>query len=59
MIERGTNALLALGIGGLFIAGAAKQCLYVVDPGERAVLFDRFSGVKTKVRDFLKPKRLY
>ena len=49
MIERGTNALLAVGLGGLLVAGAAKQCLYVVDPGERAVLFDRFSGVKMGV----------
>jgi regulator of protease activity HflC (stomatin/prohibitin superfamily) len=49
MIERGTNALLAVGLGGLLVAGAAKQCIYVVDPGERAVLFDRFSGVKNKV----------
>ncbi|XP_047972204.1 prohibitin-3, mitochondrial-like [Salvia hispanica] len=47
--QRAANALnniaraaFAVGIGG----AAANSCLYTVDGGQRAVIFDRFQGVK-------------
>ncbi|KAH6758567.1 prohibitin 3 [Perilla frutescens var. hirtella] len=36
------RAAFAIGIGG----AAANSCLYTVDGGQRAVIFDRFQGVK-------------
>jgi len=47
--QRLFNRLVGIG-GGMFLAGVAGQsALYNVDGGERAVIFDRFSGVKPNV----------
>lgn len=40
---------LAVAAGGLFLAWSASNCAYIVEPGERAIKFDRFSGVQPKV----------
>lgn len=37
---------IALGVGGAL----AQNSLYVVNGGQRAVIFNRFSGVEEKVR---------
>jgi len=38
-----------LGIGAALIGGIAQSALYNVDGGQRAVIFDRFTGVKSNV----------
>jgi len=35
-----------LGAGVVFV----ESCLYNVDPGHRAVIFDRFEGIKKQVK---------
>lgn len=44
-----TNSLLS--VGSLFVgAGIASNCIYTVEPGERAIIFDRFAGgIRKKV----------
>lgn len=39
-------------LGGLFLgASLMTQCIYKVDPGQRAIIFDKFGGgIETKVR---------
>ncbi|CAO4359903.1 unnamed protein product [Caenorhabditis nigoni] len=41
----------ALGVGLSVAGGIAQTALYNVDGGQRAVIFDRFSGVKNEVVD--------
>jgi prohibitin 1 len=43
------NAVGRLGIGLAIVGGVANSALYNVDGGHRAVIFDRFAGVKNKV----------
>lgn len=43
------NALTRLGVGIALIGGAANSMLYNVDGGHRAVIFDRFQGIKEEV----------
>jgi len=43
------NTLGKLGIGLAVVGGVANTALYNVDGGERAVIFDRFSGIKQQV----------
>lgn len=41
---------MAIAVGVASVAfGAAGQCLYNVDPGEAAIIFDKFAGVKSQV----------
>jgi prohibitin 1 len=43
------NSLTRLGVGIALIGGAANSMLYNVDGGHRAVIFDRFQGIKQEV----------
>lgn len=43
------NSLTRLGVGIALIGGAANSMLYNVDGGHRAVIFDRFQGIKPDV----------
>ncbi|KAG0426810.1 hypothetical protein HPB47_026102, partial [Ixodes persulcatus] len=43
------NTLGKLGIGLAVVGGVANSALYNVDGGHRAVIFDRFTGVKNYV----------
>ena len=43
------NRLGQLGVGIALAGGVANSALYNVDGGHRAVIFDRFQGVKQKV----------
>lgn len=43
------NRLAQMGVGFALIGGVANNALYNVDGGERAVIFDRFSGIKEAV----------
>ena len=43
------SKLAWLGIGMTAVGAAVNQCLYNVDGGERAIIFDRFRGVLTTV----------
>jgi prohibitin 1 len=43
------NSLTRLGIGIALVGGAANSMLYNVDGGQRAVIFDRFQGIKPLV----------
>lgn len=48
-MEKAANALLS--VGG-FIVGTSiffKSCTYTVDGGQRALIFDRFRGLREKV----------
>jgi prohibitin 1 len=38
-----------LGIGVAIVGGVVNSALYNVDGGQRAVIFDRFTGIKDKV----------
>lgn len=49
MAARLFNALTKLGLGVASVGGLASTALYTVDGGYRAVIFDRFSGVKNYV----------
>ena len=40
---------LVVAAGGLFLSWSASNCIYIVEPGERAIKFDRLSGVQRKV----------
>lgn len=46
MAQRAFNALTKLGVGLAISAGVVNSALYNVDGGQRAVIFDRFTGVK-------------
>lgn len=43
------NALTKFGLGLALVGGAANSMLYNVDGGHRAIIFDRFQGVKDTV----------
>ncbi|XP_026747925.1 protein l(2)37Cc-like [Trichoplusia ni] len=43
------NRLAQMGVGVALIGGVANNALYNVDGGERAVIFDRFSGINEAV----------
>ena len=43
------NAITRLGVGIALVGGAANSMLYNVDGGHRAVIFDRFQGIKQDV----------
>jgi len=43
------NKVAALGVGAAVIGGVVNTALYNVDGGHRAVIFDRFQGVKQDV----------
>jgi len=43
------NGLGALGVGVAVTGAVAQQALYNVDGGQRAVIFDRFTGIKPTV----------
>lgn len=43
------NTLTRLGVGIALVGGAANSMLYNVDGGHRAVIFDRFAGIKPDV----------
>lgn len=49
MAARLFNALTKLGVGVAAVGGLASTALYNVDGGYRAVIFDRFTGVKNYV----------
>ena len=49
-IERLMNRIATIG-GGIAVASMiGKQMLFSVDGGQRALIFDRFSGIKDKIR---------
>lgn len=37
-----------LGIGGLLLVGASN-CIYLVDPGEKALIMNNFTGLSQKI----------
>lgn len=43
------NSLTQIGLGIALVGGAANSMLYNVDGGHRAVIFDRFQGIKNDV----------
>ncbi|UYV70479.1 PHB [Cordylochernes scorpioides] len=43
------NAIGRLGVGIALVGGIAQSALYNIDGGHRAVIFDRFTGIKQKV----------
>jgi len=43
------NGVIRLGIAVALVGGAANSMLYNVDGGHRAVIFDRFQGIKDEV----------
>jgi len=43
-----SKAVTVAGVAAVAI-GAINQCLYNVDPGEAAIIFDKFAGVKSSV----------
>lgn len=43
------NSLTRLGVAVALVGGAASSMLYNVDGGHRAVIFDRFQGIKEEV----------
>jgi len=43
------NTLTRLGVAVALVGGAANSMLYNVDGGHRAVIFDRFAGIKPEV----------
>ncbi|KAA8492934.1 Prohibitin-1, mitochondrial [Porphyridium purpureum] len=45
-LSRLAGLSVALGVG----VSAAQSCLFVVDPGHRAVMFNRFKGIETDVK---------
>ena len=47
--QRFSSLAMAIGGGGLALTTFGSSFLYAVHPGERAVLFDRISGVKQNV----------
>nr|CAD2198887.1 unnamed protein product [Meloidogyne enterolobii] len=49
MSQRLLGALGQIGIGLAIAGGVAQSALYNVDAGQRAVIFDRFAGVKPDV----------
>jgi len=49
MASRLFNAIGRLGLGLAVVGGVGQSALYNVDGGHRAVIFDRFSGVKQTV----------
>lgn len=49
MSSKFLNSLTRLGIGIALVGGAANSMLYNVDGGHRAIIFDRFQGVKQNV----------
>jgi len=49
MAQRMFNSLTKLGVGVALAASVANSALYNVDGGQRAVIFDRFTGVKPVV----------
>ena len=49
-VERQLNRLLTLGVGGFFALSAAKSCYYVLDGGQRAIVFDRKRGIMDDIK---------
>lgn len=50
MISSMTNKMMVVG-GVLMGLGAIKNCIFKVQPGERAIIFDKFGGgILSKVR---------
>jgi len=49
IVQNALGKLGQLGIGLAVVGGVLQSALYNVDAGQRAVIFDRFSGVKDKV----------
>lgn len=47
--EQLLNRLGALGSVGIFASFVLGQCVYFVDGGQRALVFDRFKGVREQV----------
>lgn len=43
------NSLTKIGVGIALVGGAANSILYNVDAGHRAIIFDRFQGVRPHV----------
>jgi len=48
-MQRAFSGLSKLGIGIALAGGIASSALYNVDGGQRAVIFDRFTGVKEQI----------
>jgi len=46
IINAVARSAIVLGVG----AFAVTECLYTVDPGHRAIVFNRFGGIESKVR---------
>ena len=49
LTQRFSSLAMLVGGGGLALTTFGSSFFYAVQPGERAVLFDRYSGVKQKV----------
>ncbi|MFH4978567.1 hypothetical protein AB6A40_005276 [Gnathostoma spinigerum] len=48
-VQRLLGKIGAIGVGLAIAGGVAQSALYNVDGGQRAVIFDRFTGVKSEV----------
>mmetsp|Transcript_29113 Transcript_29113/g.45027 ORF Transcript_29113/g.45027 Transcript_29113/m.45027 type:complete len:277 (-) Transcript_29113:54-884(-) len=49
LTQRFSSLAMLIGGGGLALTTFGSSCFYAVQPGERAVLFDRIAGVKQTV----------
>lgn len=47
--EKILHRMMVLGLGCLGTAGIINKMLYTVYPGEKAIIFDKMSGVKANV----------
>lgn len=50
-VNRFLNRAIGLAIGGLIAVGVGREYLFVVEPGHRGIVFDRFTGVRETVYD--------
>ncbi|OMJ93378.1 hypothetical protein SteCoe_3617 [Stentor coeruleus] len=48
-LESGLNSLGRIGLAVAGVSFFMGQCLFVVDGGQRALIFDRYSGLKPKI----------
>jgi prohibitin 1 len=49
MAQRVLGSLTTLGLGAVVAGTVAEFCLYDVDAGTRAVIFDKFRGIQETV----------